>query len=195
MEQKINNAQQPELNDLKKEDVLQVLDWEINRATVESTQPGWTTWAIYGALAAVIWTLLDQLTSSVLSMKKILLFFLMSQLSLDLLKQLPTIIAPYRKRKSQRFIFSNMLASNRYQMVVETARAVVLISLAKTFAATVLAIFSNFIYFYYGFVAITSIIALVASYLKWPIPIPSADNPAIRIIPALAALLLLALCM
>ena len=54
------------------ERVLHVLDFEIDRIQTEQQRPGWSIWAIYGALGTSIWLLSEQIASATASLTNVL---------------------------------------------------------------------------------------------------------------------------
>ncbi len=189
----INPITQQATNISTRDHVMQVLDWEIERAIAETTQPGWTTWAIYGALAAVIWTLLSEINQSENNTRNILFYFLVAQFTLDLLKQFSSVIAPQsvKKASKQRFFFSNILATSRYGLIIDILRDLSLIVIVKSYSQFLPDTVKYGTYFYYGLSVFGSVTALATSFLKWPLPIPRAKHSLFWILPSIGATLLL----
>ncbi len=57
-----------ERNVPEREDLLKAIDFEIERVTAEHQKPGWTEWAIFGALAVVFWAIVSFPYSNSLSL-------------------------------------------------------------------------------------------------------------------------------
>jgi hypothetical protein len=63
--------------------VLNILDFEINRITVDEKRPGWTIWALFGAMGTIAWLLISEWERSQVSTTKVLQMFLAFSLVLE----------------------------------------------------------------------------------------------------------------
>lgn len=106
---------------VRKEDILHLLDSEIGQITSEQTQPGWSVWAILGSLAGIAWLILSVVeTGSVRSANIAPLVLVISLLfdSLISLRSLNPRYGPYRRKRDGFF----GLGDNRLEILFQIAR-------------------------------------------------------------------------
>lgn len=79
-------------------DVLQYLNQEINQLLADQKQPGWTVWALLGALATTLWLLSEELGAPSVSVSNSLLLFLVFSISLHILGLLKHMVSQPKTR-------------------------------------------------------------------------------------------------
>jgi len=157
--------------------VLRVLDFEIERVSSEQARPGWSLWALYGAMATVIWLLIEQTLSGLVDVSNTLhLFVAFSAL----------MSARHLFLSLQSFGKSRSTSSPRFNWVGDaTNRLEILLSFVKNSAVTLVALLvpAGVVWYYratavstYGIMAVLALFTLVISLFRFPI---SRQSPAV----------------
>lgn len=152
--------------------VLHVLDAEINQILQKEKQPGWTSWAIYGAIATLTWLLFNQLENLTINITSVSILFLLFSLSIDFIELLLILFLPgtYGFGKRRRFFLSSYYANNRFNLILQLLRFIAVIFLVQKYSYMVNTFFSSSVSFLYGTLAFGSVLIIVLSFLRIPLP-------------------------
>lgn len=82
-----SETHEPASNSPSVEQVLNTLDFEINRLTAEQQRPGWTVWALCGAILGAVWLTTEQWETGEADVIGVMYVFLFLSLAYDLLSQ------------------------------------------------------------------------------------------------------------
>ena len=155
--------------------LIHFLEYEINNRISAAKQPGWTTWAILGALASSLWLMLTVIeASATLSWSKMLFLFLLLSASFDFLLLISRIVS-YNKENvigsSSRFEhFDASIGESRLFIFGVFVRSLILVYIFQQNQL----LFNPFIYISgYFFLVLNSIItgiSLILSFLHLPFP-------------------------
>lgn len=165
------------LKNLEIDRVIHFLEYEINSKRSEAMRPGWTTWAILGAMASLLWLMFSVLTANEsISWRNILYITLLLSVSFDflfLLIRFFSSVGPKQLGRRGRFeYFETSIGSF---LVLILFRAGVLLILVHLFSAKI----NNFVEFccwlFLGVSLIQISLLLVFYYLQ--IPTPTNPNP------------------
>ena len=155
--------------------VLQTLDFEIDRIRSQEKESGWTTWAVLGGLATVVWLLLGELNSESIQWANVLVLFLAFSLLFDNVSILFTIFSEEEqpREKGRRYRFSHYLGENRLEILPGLLRCFALIWVAWYASKFVWPSHALLAYVYYGLAAIILALAFVWSFLSIPLRVYS----------------------
>lgn len=169
---------------LKTENVLHILDAEINQILSEVKFPGWTTWAIYGAIATVIWLLFHQIEASKINTIIVKVLLLVFFLIFDFISVIKVLLSPkdYNERQRNRFYQSRIFANNRLELFVMLLLSLGLLIIAKTINLLNLP-YPYLIIGIYSVLSIIYMLVLILSFLKFPISAFPQSSAYILIIP------------
>ena len=106
-------------------DFINYLDQEISSYRSDLTRPGWTTWALVGAIAAASWLLLEQAEKSGFAFRNVLFVLLVVSLFLDAGTHLATLISGSTikdSRPSKYRLASGLLGQNRVGLILLSIR-------------------------------------------------------------------------
>ena len=115
--------------------VLNFLDGEISRINAEQHRPGWSMWALYGAIASVLWLLLNGWEQGAVHLVSALQLFLVVSLSFEILRGFLMWIkeTPRHKERQRRFKFmSDVQNSGTWGWSLARACIILLIVITST---------------------------------------------------------------
>lgn len=150
--------------------VLQVLDFEIERIRAEQRRPGWTMWAIYGAIASALWLLSEQIASGTTHLTNVLQLVVAFVLIVYLLEVLK-MIAPESQRgggPQVRFRWFHH-STNRLVIGIDLLRAVSITLIALTITAGLRWYHITAALLIFGGMTLLSLAILVATFFKFPV--------------------------
>ena len=154
---------------------INYLNNEIEYLQNKINRPGWTKWAILGALATITWLLLNEIVNisinkSVLIKVTIATSFLFDGLSV--IKYHLTSMNTKQNNNGYRFLISKkVLTGNRIIPILNITRHLIIFLLFLHLNINFDLYFNIIIYFYLSVDTFIYLIFLILSYLKFPIPI------------------------
>jgi hypothetical protein len=152
--------------------LLAIIDWEINARKEESQRPGWTKWAIFGALATVAWVFLNSLGAQVVSWPTVTAYVACLWMLIDLLGRCGSLIGN-RTRLSQTLLLkTSYLASSRTQLVLQLLRSVFLLIAVLTILTFTWKPSMVAAAVWYGLGSLVFLVLTVMSFGQQPIAIP-----------------------
>lgn len=168
------------------ERLIELLEFEVGRIRAEESQSGWTTWALLGSLATILWLLSLTLEAHTIDIRNTLLLLLGFSLLWDCLTRwLPGLIAPELSKSTPRLQFArSVLGQARSWTLVELARSGALMAVAamiRPFAGTAVV---AAIYLFYGAYVLMCLLVLIMSFLRWPLPTNGAKGWPVRVLAA-----------
>src|SRR3990170_7126651 len=161
--------------------LAELLDFEIQRIQAESARPGWSRWALLGALATSAWLALGEVESGQVDLPKALLVALVVHLLYDVLVWGSHVLtasqgATQRSRirfRSTSFFFSQ----DRVYIVANFARYAALLGIALVNPLVSAGWLTLAVYAVPSFVMVCLVLLLVLSFVQLPIPEPPATRP------------------
>lgn len=169
------------LNDPEIDRVIHFLEYEINSRRSEATRPGWTTWAILGAIASLLWLMFSVLdiNESISWFNIFYITFLLS-ISLDFFFLLNAFLSSVGFKKFERAgrfkQFDNYMGSYLALLFLRTGVLLIFVH----WISQKLNIFVEF--FCWSFLVINliqTLILLVLFYFQ--IPTPTSPNPKFKV--------------
>jgi hypothetical protein len=161
----------------QRQDILRALDLEIEEIQRSKERPGWTTWAIMGALATSIWLIFEIIEKKEFNWQTGLFVFFLVSVFLDqlLLINFYSKVSATRK-KVGRFILSSEVSSARNILFAYIFRILFLLYLGFIFSNWLSALTLTLFYIGYGFFLVTLFVILVLSFAKVPIELNSTQT-------------------
>lgn len=106
-------------NEPSRELVAKLLQDEIRAAHDAATRPGWTIWAIYAALASIIWVLMDLIESGGIDWRRVGLLFIATSIFVDAIYIFVILINNPKEDSGHeiRFLTRNNLSQNRLHII------------------------------------------------------------------------------
>lgn len=161
-------------------DVLQYLNQEINQLLADQKQPGWTVWALLGALATTLWLLSEELGAPSVSVSNSLLLFLVFSISLHILGLLKHMVSQPKTRGMEltgRFQFTHhQFGPTRVTGFVVLAELSLFLWISVRYSEKVSAVHFWAGILYLGTAALLVLFVIVLSYLRLPLPQSSTRN-------------------
>jgi hypothetical protein len=159
------------LRNLEIDRVIRFLEYEINCRRAEAMRPGWTTWAILGAMASLLWLLFALLdTNRLISWQNILYLTLSLSVSFDLffllIKTLPSGVNEHMGGSRRFEYFSKPIGSFFVALLLRTGA---LLSLIILLSPRIDNFVEFFCWLFLWFSLIEVAILLVVYYFKIPI--------------------------
>lgn len=166
------------LKSLEIDRIIHFLEYEISSRRSEAMRSGWTTWAILGAIASLLWLMFSVLdTNEFISWRNILYITLLLSVSFDFLFLLIRIlfsVGPKHLGSVRRFeYFENSIGSFLVSILF---RAGVLLILIHLFSPKINNFVEFFCWLFLGLSLIQISLFLVLYYLQVPTP----TNPSPR---------------
>jgi hypothetical protein len=160
--------------------VIHFLEYEINSKRSEATRPGWTTWAILGAMASFLWLMFSVLdTNESISWRIILYISLSLSISFDSLLLLIRFLSSLSSKqfaKGTRFEYVE--TSFGSFLILIFFRTVVLLIFLYLFSPQI----NNFVEFFCWLFLVFSLIltSLLLTLYYFQIPISTNPNPSYK---------------
>jgi len=151
--------------------IFQFLNEEISQLFAEQAQPGWTLWAVLGALATVLWLLSQELEAHTFSTENVSLLLLVFSMSSDVLRVGVEQISPDTKQsRTGRFQFSRQfLSSTRLSFYWELVRGMLFVGIVVTYSTGIRIDHWVAALYYSGVLILMSSLGIGLSYSKMPI--------------------------
>lgn len=153
-------------------EILQSIDVEIDNGRKDQQLRGWTSWAILGAIAVIIWLMLIVIEGARFSIYRIFLIFVILLVADDLIDLISDAVSPIRSEPttSTRFYrFSQILGANRLFVLCYFARSLTLLIMGFIFYYCVIRISAIMFVCYYGFISFGAIVVFVLSFTRLPV--------------------------
>jgi len=157
-----------------------LLDFEIQRIQTENAQPGWTVWALLGALATSAWLALAELESQRADTFKTLLVALALHLTYDLLVLGSALLSASNASRDKRVRFRlshHILSHGRVYLAVNSARYTGLLSIAMLNSLVPTGWLTVCVYAVLGSLLLLNLFALMLSFAGIPVPEPPRGTP------------------
>jgi len=158
--------------------LIELLEFEIIRIRSEESRPGWSEWALLGAVATVAWLLTLQIEAHEIDALNTLVLVLAFSLACDSLGRLfPVAMRSTPSRASARFTFTHTLfSSSRTVAAVEAARCIALIGIAAYVRPVAGALVAAAAGGFYGVFLLLWLSTVVFSFLRWPVPVKASGG-------------------
>jgi len=181
--------------------LIGLLESEISRVRDEKSQPGWTTWALIGSLATMLWLLMAELEKHIVYRQNTLFLLLALSLAYDCITSVVSIIklpAPTwhasSKPRSRFRLAHSVLSSGRSRILIDITRLLFLMVAAAEIQSLLNTPYVVATFFYFGMSAVFMMILFVYSFLEIPLPVGSIRRGVVillgflLLIPAILAL-------
>ncbi len=168
---------------LKRKEILHALDLEIEQIQKEVDRPGWTIWAMLGALATSIWLLLDVIENSKFNLQAGLFTFLTISILFDSLNILIIFSKSGATRATNpRFRLTNEFSNSRHLFFLSALRAGLLLYLGFIFSGWISGLPSKIFYIGYGGYIFFLFFIFILSFAKIPILLDTATKKSFKIL-------------
>lgn len=176
---------------LDRDQLIRLIEFELSRADAAAAKPGWTTWAIMGALATVAWGLTSELRSAQVDWHRVGLLFLAVSFASDALYSVFSTLKPSSSSRSQtlRFFHSNLTLGHARPFL-----AVLVVRFAALFVLTwwnwsPLSLSTSWAVSAYLIAALFFLTAmLVLSFGRIPMPQEPTSSPKLTVIVQIVAI-------
>ena len=162
------------LNNPEIERIIHLLEYEISSRHTKANRQGWTTWAILGAVASLLWLMSSVLdTTTSISWRNVLFIVLLSSISFDFLLLLNKLFFGESYQSLNENRFQNIDISSRkvlfFMLVRATLLLIIIIWLSPVLGQLVkLSCWGFFMFFF-----IMAIVIMKLVFLKIPVPMES----------------------
>jgi hypothetical protein len=115
-----------------RDQLVSLIQFELDRAEKLAARPGWTAWALWGALATVAWLAVSEINGSTIAWDAVETWFLFGSMLIDLIAITPGLLNHESNQQNQghRFIIANRsLGSIRSLLALLFLRSVILATL------------------------------------------------------------------
>lgn len=164
------------LNNPEIERIIHLLEYEISSRHSEAKRQGWTTWAILGAVASLLWLMLSVLdTAASISWRNILFIVLLSSISCDFFLPLKTLFfgESYQSLNGNRFEYID-ISRGRFGFFL-LLRTILLLILVSWFSPVLSQLVKLSCWGFFVLSLIIIIGSVILFFLKIPVPI-KADS-------------------
>lgn len=172
----LNN--QSDQDSTNRQNVLNALDFEITQIQQEYNRPGWTLWALLGALATSIWLLLDVVEKTNINFHYGFFVFLTISIVLDgfsLLKLLTSSESGSSKAGVLKFFTG--LFKVRYIVLLSLIRNILVLYLGFIYKSWVSKLSITLFFTYYGVGVLFFLVLLTLSFTEFPIILSGTKYP------------------
>lgn len=175
------------------EQLVSLIQFELDRAEKMAAKPGWTTWALWGALATIAWLAGNEINGSIIAWEAVWSWFLFASILTDLIALIHGLLTPESGQQNQghRFTIANSsLGFARSLLTVLLVRYGILTILCINYSSLLSPWNAYPLAAYASLLSISFAILLAYSFLNYPLP--STQTPPTRsknIISALPVLL------
>lgn len=160
-------------NALTNEQLLNALDSEIAYIKSEQQRPGWTIWAMLGALAVIVWHLLFAWENGFSTTINVFSWFLTFALLADAIIAFNYSVSSegsQHKYGSRYYFFQQRYSEERPAILLSAIYYIILIRIVIELNTAVKWYYSYPAYLYCGLLMLLTIAVLVLSYVKLPVP-------------------------
>jgi hypothetical protein len=178
---------------MNKEEFNTLLSFEIDHLRSEIQRPGWTTWAITGAMAALVWvliTLVEEGGYSLRTVASLLLVIWLLHISYNFIKGYINENPPSHS-SGGRFMPTYMVSANRLGIILGLAQFVFLLIVVKMFSTELGSLATIISYAAVSILLFFAFAALVVSIARFPIPLNTKNNLSSAILPIVCSILML----
>lgn len=172
--------------------LVSLIQFELDRAEKLAARPGWTAWALWGALATVAWLAVSEIYGSTLAWDAVGLWFLLGSMLADLIGIVPGLLNQESNLQNHghRFIIANRsLGSARSLFALLFLRYVILATLCISKFSSLSPWIAYSVVSYTVMAALFFGITLALSFSTSPLPSTQASTRPKNIAFALLALL------
>lgn len=158
-------------NDFKS--LIELLEFEITHVRSEEARPGWTTWALLGGLATMLWLLTREFEQHQVNTDDALFLFLILALTYDSVRMIINALSKPMPLRNGRFIsFSIHFSQDRSLMLFMLIRSAMLLVIASQTQLFVGKTFQILTVLFYGFDLFATLGAFVLTYTQFAVPVP-----------------------
>ena len=160
------------------ETTFALLDAEIKHLDRKETRRGWTLWAIYAALTATLWLLLDQIEAARYSVDVTAKWFLAISLAVDGVYLLAAFMRREKARTTDRirYHFAEDLYANRVRPFVLFIRYATLIVIAAYLGRETMSLRLIAVGVFYTALALSTAYGFIQSFSRRPVAILGTGN-------------------
>ncbi|NPV84232.1 MAG: hypothetical protein HPY46_11710, partial [Candidatus Aminicenantes bacterium] len=156
----------------KKSDLIDLINYELSEIDEEQKRPGWTFWALIGALVTLSWLFINQLPLSKVNFINIGFIYVSLSLIIEFIINLIPIISGQgtsHSREPRYFFTMNLFGSYRIYIFVSLAQYTVLLLVALKIGGQLSVITKISIIILMGYSILVWIFLIILSFLKVPI--------------------------
>jgi hypothetical protein len=161
--------------------LIDLLGSEIERLSSDAARPGWTIWALAGALGTILWTLLSELKTGSPKWEYILPIIVLLSLSFDSIRLLlPSTQSSDVGRTGVRFqITKSLMQPSRPQIVFLVLQSLGMIAIIHLNRLGIGYFGRRAVYIVYGSLAVWGVIGMVLSFIRIPVSTTSTSKAAV----------------
>lgn len=156
----------------KKKLLIDLISCETTQIESERRRPGWTSWALLGALSTLAWLLVKQIPLENISWQNIGLLFLTATLTVEFVRSLPPFFATQSSHTARepRFFYSSVFSVARFSLFVVLVHTFVLLVIATHLKQSITLLSKiSLIVLLVGFL-LTCASGILLSFLRFPQP-------------------------
>jgi hypothetical protein len=155
----------------KKRILIELINRETDQFAIEQKRHGWTTWALLGALATLIWVFIDQAPFALVNWQVVGLLFFSLALTIDLTATYCSIISTQHRHlpEEPRFVLTSLIGAARISLLVRLIIYFTLFLVSINLRVHVIGIAKILVLLSLGLYILTGLIGLIVSYRQIPI--------------------------
>lgn len=160
---------------MDKNEIIRFLEFEISTRRTADKQPGWSTWAILGSMAMLLWLMLAEIeTAANLTYSNVIYIFILLSVSIDFI----VIVYLTSKLKDKNNIqdstrFLKLNITTTFFVVLIATRSIVILYLLNKISSTFASLITISCYTYILITFFTVSVLIIIFLFKLPIP----ENP------------------
>jgi hypothetical protein len=163
-----------------KEQLIDLLEFEIQQIHLTESQTGWTHWALLGALASALWLITIEHENNSIILHNVCFLFLLFNLAVDLIGGVSTLFSQdvVVANSRPRFLYSNLgFASTRLSLLVQIIRIGLLFTIVAINPGLFLSplAMSGIIVFYFPS-GLLFLVMFILTFFKIPLPSRSSAS-------------------
>ncbi len=193
MENNIHESmiQETDIGPRLREEFINFLDSEITSLRSEIQRPGWTTYAILGSIAALVWLLLYEIQIGKFYPKNVAGIILVIWLIFSLCMNVSFLINPSRsiRKPKERFVPGYLISTERSILILLTGLQIFFIFVIIDFSPDVISLATIMAYFVISGSLLALVIIIAITFTNTPIPLNRTSNMQTKIGYTLSAII------
>jgi hypothetical protein len=184
-----STAQETDTTVNPRDEFIKFLDSEISSLRSEIQRPGWTTWAILGGIAALVWLLFSEIEIGKYSVRNVAGLVFVIWLFCVFFMGISSLVNPARPphKSKERFLPEYLMSTRRLGLILLAGIPIFFIFVAMDFSPDVGSLVTIMAYFVIASWILAIVIFIVIAFTNIPIPRNTAANTQTKIANALSA--------
>jgi hypothetical protein len=171
MSQLLSESEPNVSTSFSKEEVLKALDFEIDSIKSEINRLGWTTWALLGSLATIIWLIINNWENFKGNFTNVGLWFFCVIFLIDILNIIDNILLQRKSHTGEIRIyrFKELYSSSRRLFLLNFLMALSLVYLSVILLKNVPPLIRIYSFLFYGGACLIWLFTLIMSFIDFPL--------------------------